>query len=86
MERKIHNYEIHSLYSSLKMMRAAKTKEDKKSRTCSTHRGAKHLIQKFIENPQRKKTLWRCGRMIILKLVLDKYGGKIYNLKSTRFR
>jgi hypothetical protein len=56
MERKVHNYEIHSSYSSLKMMRVAKTKQDKKSRTCSTHRGAIQLIQKFIKNPQRKKT------------------------------
>jgi len=86
MERKIHNYEIHSSYPSSKMMRVAKTKEDKKSRTCSTQRGAKQLIQKFIENPQRKKTLWRSGSMIILKLVSDKYGGKIYNLKTTRLR
>jgi len=73
MERKIHNYEIHSSYSSSKMTGVAKT-EDKKSRTCRTHRGAKQLIQKFNENLQRKKTLWRSGSMIISKLVLDKYG------------
>jgi len=86
MERKIHNDEIHSSCPSSKMMRVARTKEDNKSRTRSTHRGAKQLIQKYIGNPQRKKTLWRSGSMIILKLVLDKYGGKIYNLKSTRLR
>lgn len=47
-----------------------------------------NLYKNLIETPQRKETLWRYGRMIILKLVLDKYGGKIqvYNLKLTRLK
>lgn len=57
MERKIHKYEIHSSYSSFKMMRVAKTKEDKKSRTCSTHRGAIELIKNYRKPSKEENTL-----------------------------
>jgi hypothetical protein len=57
--RKLHNEELHNLYSSPDIIRQVEVKANEVGGACSTHgRGAKS-VQGFGGKAQRKKTTWK---------------------------
>jgi hypothetical protein len=45
--RKLHNEELHGLYSSPRIIRVIKSKEDEMGRACGTHGGGERCLQHF---------------------------------------
>jgi hypothetical protein len=57
--RKLHNGELHNLYSSPDIIRQIKLKENEVGRTCSTHGRGEKLVQGFGGKARRKETAWK---------------------------
>jgi hypothetical protein len=71
--RKLHNEELHNLYSSLSIIRM--TKEDEMDRACSTNGEKRNAYRILLRKPEEttRKTQDVCG-WIILKWILDRMG------------
>jgi hypothetical protein len=55
--RKLHNEELHNLYSSPDIIRQVKANEV--GGVCSTHRRGEKSVQGFGEKARRKETTWK---------------------------
>jgi hypothetical protein len=54
--RKLHNDELHNLYSSPNIVRVIKIKEDEVGGTCGTHGGGVRCLQSFGWEARREET------------------------------
>jgi hypothetical protein len=57
--RKMHNEELHNLYSSPSIIRMIKVKEDEMGRACSTHEAKRNAYRILVEKPEGKRPLER---------------------------
>jgi len=55
--RKLHNDELHSLYSSPYIVRVIKSGNER-GETCSTYENKEKFIRNFVGKPQRKDPAW----------------------------
>jgi hypothetical protein len=55
--RKLHNEELHNLYSSPNIIRMIQVKEDAMARPCSTNGGEKECIRILVGKPEGKRPL-----------------------------
>jgi hypothetical protein len=71
--RKLHNEELHNLYSSRSIIRIMKVKEDEMGRACSTN-GEKRNAYRILWEIQKERDHWEdqdVGGWTILKLILE---------------
>jgi hypothetical protein len=57
--RKLHNEELHNLYSSPNITRQIKSRIMCGGRTCGTHRRGQECVQDFGRKARRKEITWK---------------------------
>jgi hypothetical protein len=69
--RKLHNEELHNLYSSPSIIRMIKVKEDKMDWACSTNGEKRNTYMILVGNPEGKRPLGRPRRRWVDYIKMD---------------